>query len=137
MATKTKLTPEQRAGVLHSNLATSDCGVIALQAVTGLAYREAEAALVAQGYGPDHGSPRGALEKALHLLGYTCTYSDVPCQTLRWEPGDTAATYALRQEYGTWLVYIPKHVMALLDGNLTNSRGHWHGTVDGITHVTR
>lgn len=123
------LTPEQRSEILLSNIATSDCGVIAFQAVTKAKRPVAEREMKRAGYKPETGTPRGAIEKALRKRGYKT--KDAP------DFRQTPATFASTHEYGVYLVYTDRHVMALVEGDLHNSRGHWHSPVEAITEVTK
>lgn len=123
------LTPEERAAYLHSNLDTSDCGVIAIQALTGLPYHEAEGLARRYGYVPGEGTPRGGIDKALqeHGMEVTAVFVDM----LR----DTPATFALKHEYGTYLLYTDKHVMAIIEGDLMNARGCWGKPLEAARRV--
>lgn len=124
------LSDREKSSYLLRNLSTSDCGVIALQAVTGWPRDEAEkVALEDAGYNPDRGTPRGGLEEALEMRGWQC--DPAPFEVGR----DTTATFALRHEYGMYLVYTDDHVMGLVDGNLTNSKGSWHRPVVQVSKV--
>lgn len=127
------LTPAQRSEILLTNIAEKDCGVIALQALTGWRRRTAERRLAKAGYTELMGTPRGALETALQAAGYSCDHRRVDPNV----PKDTAATFTLTHEYGLWLVYVENHVMAVVEGDLHNSRGYWHAPVEAYTAVTR
>lgn len=122
------LTREQRSAITFENADTSDCGVVALMAVAKIKRARAERILKKFGYTPSGGTPRGAIEQALRELkiGYEMTKPDLR---------DTAATYSLSHEYGRFLLYVECHVMALVDGDLFNSRGHWHDRLDKITAI--
>lgn len=124
------LSAERRSEIMLTNIDTSDCGVIALQAVTGLGRRESEELLTEKGYRPKVGTPRGALEQSLKALGYTV-------RSIRPDYRDTPATFSITHEYGRYLVYTEDHVMALVDGDLHNSRGSWRAPIQGIMEVTR
>jgi len=133
------LTPEKKAEILHANIGSSDCGVIAIQAITGKSYKVCERAAKKFGYSPDGGAPRGSLEKALEHLGYKT-------KVIQPGAGDTPATYSIMNEYGSFLIYVTTksaktgeyggHVMALVDGDLHNSKGSWRCAVEQITEVT-
>lgn len=123
------LTPEQRSEILLTNIDTSDCGVIALQAITGRKRKPMEALAKKNGYSPTTGAPRGCLEKALESIGY---------RTRKLDPrGETPATFSMTHENGLYLIYTEGHVMALVEGDLHNSRGNWRLACESITEVTR
>lgn len=123
------LTPEERSSIMLTNISTSDCGVIAIQAVTGLPRKRAEQLCKKHGkYDPEQGTPRGGLEAVLDKLG-------IDWEAMPYDRNDTPATIAARDEYSTYLVYVEKHVMALVGGDLHNSRGHWRSPVDGLTRL--
>jgi hypothetical protein len=107
-----------------------DCGVIAIQAVTGYKRSFARKLANAVGYNPDKGMKRGTIEEALIKRGFK-----VNCYAPR--PGTTPATFAVSHESGSYLIYIESHVMALVEGDLHNSRGSWRMPVDQITEVTK
>lgn len=120
------LTPEQRSEILLTNIDKADCGVIAFQAITGLCREAAEVKMEARGYSKTEGTPRGTVEAALKAEGYK-----IEARPLFDGGGrETAATFALTHEYGTFLIYTERHVMALVDGDLHNSRGHWSREVE-------
>lgn len=123
------LTPEERAAYLHSNLDTSDCGVIAVQAITGLPYSDALELAKAHGYVPGEGTPRGGIDAALRDHGLDVQPVVVDTQH------ETPATFTLKHEYGTYLLYTEAHVMALIEGNLTNSRGNWGKPLEAARRV--
>jgi hypothetical protein len=125
--TKSFLTPEQRSDILLSNICDKDCAVIAIQAITGYKRRAAEQLARRFGYS-DTGMHRGNIEKALSDRGYTLCP-----MTLNF--GTTPAVFATTHEYGKFLVYTAQHVMALVDGDLYNSRGMWHDRVEQITEI--
>ncbi len=124
------LTPEQKCAITFSNIDTSDCGVVALMAVTGWDREEAERQATDVGrYKPGKGTPRGGLELVLEAHG-------IEHRTHHVE-GETVATFSLKHEYGNWLVYVDGHVMALIGGDLYNDRGQWSKPVDRVTEVLR
>jgi hypothetical protein len=128
-----QLTPEERSGILLTNILPYDCGVIALQAITRIPRVRAEELLTVHGY-DEEGTPREALPTVLRAHGYKVN-RDVPFQR-----HETAATFTTTHEYGTYLVFTNsargRHVMALIDGDLHNSRSHWHSSVDEVMEVT-
>lgn len=129
------LSPERRSEILFQNIDTSDCGVIAIQAVTGWRRETAEKRMLKAGYSKEGGAPRGTLEKVLAAHGFkNVVYRKVDPR----EPQATPATFAMVHEYGLWLVYVESHVMALVDGNLHNaSPKHWHARVEAYSSVVR
>lgn len=131
------LSREQRSEIYLTNIDTSDCAVIAIQAVTGLSRHEAEELALRHGYVPAEGCvdkrpgmPRGGINEALKRYGFTL-------RRITPDPGDTPATFSLCHEDGRYLVYIDKHVMALVEGDLHNSRGCWSDPVEEIYEVTK
>jgi hypothetical protein len=125
----TPLTPEERSDILLRNIDTSDCGVIALQAITSAGRAVCDAAAKEHAnYRPGVGTPRGGLEKTLRRMGYRT-------QPVDPDPHDSVATFALRNEYGVFLIYTDKHVMALVEGDLHNSVGSWSRPIEAITLV--
>jgi len=133
------LTQAQRSEIWLTNIDTSDCGVIALQAVTGWSRKRAERELRKYGGYPSKetgGTPRGGIELALAANG-------VETESYPWAKTDTVATFALRHDYGRFLIYVTHerngersgHVMALVDGDLPNSKGSWHDSPDQVTRV--
>lgn len=123
------LTPEERSEISLRNIGSSDCGVIAIQAITGIKRSEAEDLAVANGYVTGIGTARGGINKALQKAGY------------RLEPviatRETPATFALTHEYGKYLIYVDAHVMALVDGDLYNGEGSWHSRVEEIYAIQK
>jgi hypothetical protein len=127
----TTLPPERRSEILFQNIAKSDCGVIALQAITGLKRETAERlAVEIGGYTPEEGTPRSGLDRVLGKL--SVQHSPVAYADIR---GVTAASFAMFNEYGRFLVYTPAHVMALIDGDLLNSRSFFHDPVEAVTKI--
>lgn len=118
----TPLSAEARAAITRSNLTHHDCGVVALMAVTDLPYSKADQLCRRHGFTDTGGTPREALPQVLHDLGY-------PHRPAEFHHGESVATFALRHEYGRWLVYIDGHVMPLVDGDLYNARGWWSSPV--------
>lgn len=125
-----RLTPEQKSEIMLSNIDTSDCGVIAIQAVAGIGRAEAEKVAMNFGYRPGHGTPRGGIDSAVRSLGYRV-------ESVEIDPGETAATFAVTNDYGRFLVYTDGHVMGLVEGNLTNSRGQWRERVEAVKRVSK
>lgn len=123
------LSPEERSEILLSNIDQKDCGVIAVQAITKLSRPTALKLMLERGYDPATGTKRGIIERLLTSVGFRCEYRPE-------ETRGTPATFATTNEYGLWLVYVERHVMALVEGDLHNSRGHWHSRLDGVTRVT-
>lgn len=127
-----QLSDERKSEITLTNISTSDCGVVALQAVTGLSRAEAEAVATEKAeYKHGVGVPRGALNRCLRELGFELEY--VAGQSA----GFTTATFAMDHEYGTYIVYTDAHVMALIDGNPHNSKGSWHEPVELAYKLTR
>lgn len=123
------LTPERRSEIMLTNISESDCGVIAIQAVAGVSRERAERLCKEHGsYEPNRGTPRGGLERVLDYLG-------VEFVEVEDYYNATPATLACEHPYGSYLVYVERHVMALVDGDLHNSRGHWRTPVDGLTRL--
>ena len=122
------LNPARKSEITFENIELKDCGVVALQAVTRLRRQQAVELLSEHGYSPDTGTTRGGLEKALDELGIGWELMDL-------DPTDTVATFALRHEWGRFLVYVEGHVMGLIDGDLYNSRGHWHDRLSSVTRI--
>jgi hypothetical protein len=118
------LTPERKSEIMLQNISTSDCGVIAAQAVTGLNRQKCVDACTKDGdYQEGQGIARGGLNRTLLALGYKLTM-------IRLDPHETVATLAMRCEYGKFLVYTDGHVSALIDGYPHNARGDWHTPVE-------
>jgi len=127
----TPLTDEQYAEVFKGNISTSDCGVVAFQAVTGLPYVEAEQRMTDHGgYTPGSGTPRGGIELALAMLGYDA-------EVVELETQESPASLAVREEYGSFLIYIDTHVMALVEGNLYNARSFTGSPVEAFIKITK
>lgn len=125
------LTPEQRSEVVLTNISSADCGVVAAQAVTRLNRAETEKLVTEYGdYKHGIGISRGAMVRALKHAGYKLTH--VP-----QDHGETAAVFACRCEYGMYIVFTSNHVMALVEGDLHNSRGDWHAPVELAYKVER
>lgn len=126
------LSDEHRSEILLTNISTSDCGVIALQAITGMSRAEAEAVATEKaGYEHAVGVPRGGMNKCLRELGYELEF------VAGMSAGFTTATFAFDHEYGTYIVYTDAHVMAVIDGDAHNSRGDWHSPVELAYKVTK
>lgn len=124
------LTDEQHQAITHDNVEKSDCAVAALCAVTGWPRGIAEPRLAEHGYDPNSGTPRGALEACLHQWGVEAVLVDPN----EWG-GDTPATFSMTHEYGTYLLYVDKHVMSLVSGDLHNSKASWRLPLNGVTVV--
>lgn len=124
------LDEKRRSEILHHNISTSDCGVVAVQAITGCGYDAALAALEAHGYEDGVGTPRGGCEKALQDLGWKAELHPIETST------ETPATFAVTHEYGRFLIYVEGHVMALVEGGLMNGRGSWGKRVEAVVRVT-
>lgn len=123
------ISDERRSEITFDNIAQSDCGITALQAVCGLPRREAEELLTREGeYTPNVGTPRGGVEAAALAAGFAV-------EPVAFDPSDTAATFSLRNEYGRFLVYTEGHVMALVEGELYNARGSGRMPVTGASRV--
>jgi hypothetical protein len=122
------LTPEQRSGITFSNIDGSDCGVIAIQAITGKPRKEAEELAAAFGYRSGSGIMRGGIDTALRAVGYSV-------EPVKVRPGTTPATFTINNEYGVFLVYTEKHVMALVEGDLRNSRSFWRNPIEAVMKV--
>lgn len=122
------LTDERRSEITHENMDKLDCGVVALQAVTGWKRRTAIRRL-GKAY-TETGTSRGGIELALIASGFTV--EEVPR-----DPSETAATFAVRRDTGSFLIYVSRHVMALIDGELFNSRGYFRAPVESITKVSK
>ncbi len=124
----TPLSPEARAAIQRQNLTHHDCGVVALMAVTDLPYGKAAQLCRKHGFTDTGGTPRQALPAALLDLG-------VQFNSTQWHGNDTVATFALRHEYGRYLLYIEGHVMPLVDGDLYNARGFWSAPLEMVVEV--
>lgn len=124
------LTPEQRSEITFTNIDTSDCAVVAVQAITRLPRKDVEDLMSLNGYHKVTGTPRSGTHKALHSLGFKL-------RELETDRTDTPATFAMSHERGLYLIHIKQHVMALVEGDLHNSRGHWGSPVEQILEVTR
>lgn len=101
----------------------------AIQAVTG--WSRARALKVAKAdahYRDGSGVTRGNIERALVANGFEV-------EAVAYDPHDSVATFALANDWGTFLVYVDGHVMALVDGDLFNGRGNWGKPLDGATKV--
>lgn len=126
------LTAEEKQAITLSNIDHKDCGVAALMAVTGWPRSKALPLLAACGYDPDTGTTRGGIEAALDEGGVEYVQLDEG----QWL-GDTPATFTMTHEEGIYVLYVHKHVMGLVDGDLHNSRSSWRAPLDGVTHVLR
>jgi len=125
------VTNERQSEILLQNLDYRDCGIVAIQALTGLPRKNAlKLAIEESGYDPEIGIYRGDLERSFRAVGYTV--SNYPL-----EPGTSVASFAIENERGSFIVYIEKHVMALVDGDLFNSRGSWFDQVEMVKKVVR
>jgi hypothetical protein len=111
-----------------SNIDTSDCGVIAIQAATKMNRDSAFKLASDYGYAAGVGIDRGAIETALVSIGWTCEPMDVYRNA-------TPATFAMSHEYGLYLVYVDKHVMALVNGDLHNGKGSWGQPIEQVTKI--
>lgn len=127
MATTTR---QKRSEIWLTNIESDDCGVIAIQAITALPRDEAEALAYEFGYRANAGILPGGVASALKSIGYTIKRAQV-------ERRETPATFALSHERGVYLIHVDAHVMALVDGDLHNSRGSWHKPIMSIEQVTR
>ena len=126
------LSPERKSEITLTNITMTDCGVIALQAVTGLKRARAEAVAIDQaGYRPGHGVTRGGLNRALEKMGWKVDL--VATERDRF----TVATFAMDHEYGTYLLYTEQHVMAMIDGDVHNSKGTWRAPLEEAYKLTR
>lgn len=113
------ISEERRSEIFLSNIGLTDCGVIAIQAVTGWPRKRAlKFAIEKCQYDETSGTPHGAIDSALRAAGYRV-------EPVEHYVSSTAATFALTHEYGKFLVYVSGHVMGLVDGDLYNSRSHW------------
>ena len=116
---------------MFQNVGTSDCGVVALQAVTGLNRAKAEKLAKDQaGYVEGVGVMRGQLNAALMGSGYRL--ENVPVNV-----GDTPATFSVTHEWGVYLLYTCGHVMVLREGNLLNAKGEWRAELEDAIKVTK
>ena len=109
-----KLTPEERSEVLLGNIDTSDCGVIAIQAVTSLRRADAERACERYGYHSGVGMDRAGQIGLLVKLGYSV-------ELIEPDLGDTPATFAMTHDRGTYLLWTDGHVQTLKEGDLYNA----------------
>lgn len=123
------ISPERRSEIMFQNVGTSDCGVIALQAITGLTRDEAmKVAVELAGYQEGVGVWRGRLNAALDKLGYKV-------EKIGINHGDTPATFAVTHEYGVFLLYTDGHVMVLREGDLLNAKGEWRAPLEEAHRV--
>jgi hypothetical protein len=126
------LTPEQRAAIYHDNIKKADCGVIALQSVTGLTYAEADELLTAHGYkggaAAMEGTPRGTIEKSLRSIGYGV-------QTVAVEEGSTPSIFWMERHPGRFLLYTPGHVSTIVDGRPYNA-GIGGSPLESVVKIT-
>lgn len=119
------LSDERRSEITLTNITTSDCGVIAIQAITGMARPEAEAVAIEKaGYKPGFGIMRGNLNRALKDLGYEIELVATE------RDGFTVATFAVDHEYGVYLLYTERHVMGMIEGAVHNGRSEWHAPLE-------
>jgi hypothetical protein len=126
-----KLSPERQSEIKLQNIDESDCGVIAIQALTHLPRSEAMAAAVKDaGYRDGFGVFRAGMKRALENLGYRC-------ERIKPDPGETVAVFAIRHEYGYYMIHTDGHVMALVEGDLHNGRSDWHSPVEAAYKVER
>ena len=126
------LAPEQRQAITFANIDFKDCGVAALMAVTGWPRDKALPLLATCGYDPDSGTTRGGIEAALTEGGL----EHVQLDPSSWA-GDTPATFTMTHEEGLYVLYVHKHVMGLVDGDLYNGGSSWRMPLDDVTHVLR
>ena len=117
------LTPERASEITFTNIEGHDCAIVALQGITGLSRAKAKELMdTYAGYEAGVGTPRLGIYKVLGMLKAKVEAADP-------EPGDTVATFALRHEYGRYLIHTSGHVMSLIEGDLYNARGAWHEQV--------
>lgn len=119
------LSREERSSILLQNIGKADCAVIAYQAVTGQPRAEAvEVMTRVAKYNPDTGTFRSGLIEAVRSQGYQVDM--VPAEDLQRE---TPATFSLTHLDGMYLIHVETnkggHVMALVNGDLHNSRTFW------------
>jgi|SRR6185437_5867310 len=126
------LSKEERSEILLSNIGGADCAVVALQAAIGLSRPEAVKLAKEHGWkedGDDAGMYTHSIIEALRATGRKIT-------RLRLDQhSQTAAVFALQHEYGTFVIFTPGHVAALVDGNLYNSRSSWSAEVEEAVSV--
>jgi hypothetical protein len=125
------LTDEQRSDILFDNLLKKDCAVIALQAVTGWGLQRCmDLCQNVAGYTEEDGTPHDGLPRILEQEGWHV--AQVPTE------GRTAAVFAMdHDDDQTYLVYVHKHVMPLVCGDLHNGRGSWAAPVLRALRVWR
>ncbi len=124
------ITPEERQAITHDNIGTADCGVAALMAVTGWPRGVAEPRLALHGYDAQAGTTRGGIEACLEEHGVECVLVDPN----EWG-GDTPATFSMTHEHGIYVLYVDRHVMALVQGDLYNAKASWRMPLNGVTVV--
>jgi len=112
---------QERSSIFHENVNKADCSVIAIQAVTGWTYPEAEALALRHGYGggaeSGKGMWRGQIEIALGEAGYKMR--GVPVEYGM----ETVATFAMDHPNGIYLLYTHGHVGVMVDGDVFNEFG--------------
>jgi hypothetical protein len=126
---------ELRSDIFLENIEEADCGLIAIQAVTGMK-RAAVERLAEEEFKGRTGMRRGSIEELLLQAGYSC-------ETLAVDPRlETPATFSLTHEWGRFLLYTNSpegkgHVQALVEGDLHNARGSWSCPLLAVTKVTK
>jgi hypothetical protein len=109
---------------------TKDCAVKAVSLVTGVHYADVLALMDAKGRKPRKGTPMRIIYATLKHLGYTTvkidTYDAKTVRTLERQ---------MRHTKGTYLVWVRKHILAVVDGNVidwTQGRRHRVITVERV-----
>jgi hypothetical protein len=121
---------QERARIFRRNIETDDCSIIAAMHVLDVPYAEA-LKIVGDRY-RDHGTAMGTqrsdLWEAVEEFGATLEDVEIGFN-------ETVATFSLSHPSGRFLVHIEKHVMACVEGEISNSKGHWNRPVERIKRV--
>jgi hypothetical protein len=131
------MTDEERARIFRANIKDNDCGVIAAMTLADVTYEEAEGAVILASQNSERGEYipgvtgtwRENLWAAIELLtGGEMVEVEVPYNS-------TPSSFAMERPSGLFTVHVSKHVMALADGDLHNSRSFWGYPVEAIREL--